>query len=315
MRGVFLGTPSIAVPTLEALVSAGHDVALVVTRPDRPAHRSATPQAPAVKKAATRLGLQVSQPEKVRDRKFRESLEQVAPDVLVVVAYGKILPRTVLEIPRLAPINVHFSLLPGYRGAAPVQWALARGETTTGVTTMVMSEGLDEGDVLLQQEVAIEPAEHAPRLLDRLAEIGGPLLCRTLDGLRDGTVKRRPQDAAAATLAPMLRVEDGVADFALTATEIEGRVRGFDPWPGVWTRCRGKRVRIVEAAATEGETTPESCGHVIELKDDALTVACGKGTILAIRAVQPEGRRAQSARDAVNGRQILPGDDLGHEKG
>lgn len=315
MRGVFLGTPSIAVPTLEALVSAGHDVPLVVTRPDRPAHRSATPQAPAVKKAAVRLGLQVSQPEKVRGRGFRESLEEVAPDVLVVVAYGKILPRAVLEIPRLAPINVHFSLLPRYRGAAPVQWALAREETTTGVTTMVMSEGLDEGDVLLQQKVAIEPTEHAPRLLDRLAEIGGPLLCRTLDGLRDGTVERRPQDAAAATLAPMLRIEDGIADFVLTARAIEGRVRGFDPWPGVWTRCRGKRVRIVEAAAIEGETTPESCGHVIELKDDALTVACGKGTVLAIRTVQPEGRRAQSARDAVNGRQILPGDDLGHEEG
>jgi methionyl-tRNA formyltransferase len=315
VRGVFLGTPAIAVPTLEALVSAGHDVAVVVTRPDRPAHRSATPRPPAVKEAAMRLGLEVIQPESVRDRKFRESLERVAPDVVVVVAYGKILPQAVLEIPRLAPINVHFSLLPRYRGAAPVQWALARGETTTGVTTMVMSEGLDEGDVLLQQEVDIEPAEHAPRLLGRLAEIGGPLLCRTLDGLRDGTVEPRPQDAAAATLAPMLRIEDGIADFSLTAAEIEGRVRGFDPWPGLWAQRRGKRVRIVDAAAVEGETTPEPPGRVIELKDDVLTAACGKGTILAIRAVQPEGRRAQSARDAVNGRQILPGDDLGHEQG
>jgi methionyl-tRNA formyltransferase len=310
VRGVFLGTPSIAVPTLEALVSAGHDVALVVTRPDRPAHRSAKPRPPAVKEAALRLELEISQPEKVRGRRFRESLERVAPDVLVVVAYGKILPRGVLEIPRLAPINVHFSLLPRYRGAAPVQWALARGETTTGVTTMVMSEGLDEGDVLLQQEVAIEPAEHAPGLLDRLAEIGARLLCRTLDGLRDGSVKPHPQDAAAATHAPMLRIEDGVADFGMSSGEIEGRVRGFDPWPGVWTRCRGKRIRIVEAMASDGETS-EPPGRVLELRDDALRAACGQGTILEIRAVQPEGRRVQGARDAVNGRQILPGDELG----
>lgn len=310
MRAVFLGTPSIAVPTLEMLVSSGHEIALVITQPDRPARRSATPRPPAVKEAALRFGLELSQPGKVRGRSFRESLERVAPDVLVVVAYGKILPRAVLEIPRLAPINVHFSLLPRYRGAAPVQWALAHGETTTGVTTMVMSEGLDEGDILLQQEVAIEPGEHAPALLDRLAELGAPLLCKTLDGLRDGSMTPRPQDPAAATLAPMLRPEDGVADFARVARELEGRVRGFDPWPGVWTRCRGRRIRIVEAAALAGETTSAPPGRVLELRDDALTAACGQGTVLAIRTVQPEGRKAQRARDVVNGRQVVPGDDL-----
>jgi methionyl-tRNA formyltransferase len=291
-------------------VSSGHEIALVITQPDRPARRSARPRPPAVKEAALRLGLEVAQPDKARGRSFRESLERVSPDVLVVVAYGKILPRAVLEVPRLAPINVHFSLLPRYRGAAPVQWALARGETTTGVTTMVMSEGLDEGDLLLQQEVAIEPAEHAPALLDRLAEIGARLLCRTLDGLQAGNVTPRPQDPAAATLAPMLRSEDGVADFEQVAREIEGRVRGFDPWPGVWARCRGRRIRIVEAAALDRETTPAPPGRVLELRDDALTTACGQGTILAIRVVQPEGRRAQGARDIVNGRQLVPGDDL-----
>jgi methionyl-tRNA formyltransferase len=231
--------------------------------------------------------------------------------VLVVVAYGKILPRAVLDVPTLAPINVHFSLLPRYRGAAPVQWALARGEAVTGVTTMVISEGLDEGDVLLRQEVPIEPGEHAPRLLDRLAEVGGALLLRTLDGLRDGTVRPTPQDAADATLAPMLRNEDGVADFGLDAREIEGRVRGFDPWPGVWTRCRDRRIRIVEAEASSAETTEAPSGRVLQLRGEALAVACGRGTVLCVRAVQPEGRRVQSARDAVNGRRILPGDDLG----
>jgi methionyl-tRNA formyltransferase len=310
VRGVFLGTPSIAVPTLEALVSAGHEIALVVTQPDRPVRRSTTPRPPAVKEAALELGLRVSQPVKARGRSFRESLERVAPDVLVVVAYGKILPRSVLEIPRLAPINVHFSLLPRYRGAAPVQWALARGETTTGVTTMLMSEGLDEGDVLLQEEVAVEPGEHAPALLDRLAALGAELLCRTLSGLQDGTIVPRPQDPSAATLAPMLRSEDGVADFRRSAREIEGRVRGFDPWPGVWARSRGRRFRVVEAAALEGETTSAPPGRVLELRNDALTIACGEGTVLAIRTVQPEGRRAQSARDIVNGRQLVPGDDL-----
>jgi methionyl-tRNA formyltransferase len=310
VKGVFLGTPSIAVPTLEALVSAGHEIALVITQPDRPVRRSATPRPPAVKEAALRLGLDVSQPARTRGRSFRESIERRSPDVLVVVAYGKILPRAVLEIPSLAPINVHFSLLPRYRGAAPVQWALARGETTTGVTTMVMSEGLDEGDILLQQEVDIEPAEHAPALLDRLAEIGAELLCRTLDGLRDGSVAPRPQDPAAATLAPMLRSEDGTADFDQVAREIEGRVRGFDPWPGVWARCRGRRIRIVEAAALDGETTSAPPGRVLELRGEVLATGCGKGTVLAIRSVQPEGRRVQGARDAVNGRQIVPGDDL-----
>lgn len=310
MRGVFLGTPSIAVPTLEALVSAGHEIVLVVTQPDRPVRRSATPRPPAVKDAALRLGLEVTQPSKARGRSFRESIESRFPDVLVVVAYGRILPRAVLDIPRLAPVNVHFSLLPRYRGAAPVQWALARGETTTGVTTMLMSEGLDEGDILLQQEVAIEPSEHAPALLDRLAEIGARLLCRTLDGLLDGSVVPSPQDPAAATLAPMLRSDDGVADFERTAREIEGRVRGFDPWPGLWARCRGRRIRIVEAAALDGETTSAPPGRVLELRGDALTTACGKGSVLAIQSVQPEGRRVQGARDAVNGRQIVPGDDL-----
>jgi methionyl-tRNA formyltransferase len=313
VRGVFLGTPPNAVPTLEALVSAGHDVALVVTRPDRPARRSAKPRPPAIKEAARRIGLEIAQPEKIREPAFLDRLTRAAPDVLVVVAYGKILPRAVLEIPRLAPINVHFSLLPRYRGAAPVQWALANGDPTTGVTTMVMNEGLDEGDVLLQEEIDVEPHEHAPGLMSRLSEVGARLLCRTLDELEGGRIEPRPQDPDAATRAPMLRREDGVADFDLTAREIEGRIRGFDPWPGVWARCRGRRIRLVDARALGDEATSEPPGRVLELRGDVLATACGRGTLLAIRAVQPEGRRVQGARDAVNGRLVLPGDDLDGE--
>ena len=310
MRAVFLGTPSSAVPTLGAMVRAGHVVVRAVTRPDRPVGRSGAPRPPAVKVAATRLGIEVAQPESIRTQEFVESLRAADPDVLVVVAYGRILPLSVLRAARVAPVNVHFSLLPCYRGAAPVQWALAAGESVTGVTTMRMSEGLDEGDVLLQERVRIEPQEHAPALLERLAAVGASLLVRTLDALALGTLTPCPQDPSLASYAPILQREDGVADFARPAREIEGRVRGFDPWPGVWARRHGKRVRIVEACALEGRGVTERCGRVLILEDQALHVACGDGTVLAVRALQPEGRRVLSARDAVNGRQILPGDDL-----
>jgi len=310
VRAIFLGTPPSAVPTLEAMVEAGHVVARVVTRPDRPAGRSGAARAPAVKVAGERLGIEVAQPASIRTPEFAQSLRAADPDVLVVVAYGRILPRAILDAARIAPVNVHFSLLPRYRGAAPVQWALAAGETDTGVTTMRMSEGLDEGDVLLQEAVRIEPQEHAPALLERLSGIGAGLLIRTLDGLARGTLAPRPQDPSHASYAPILKPEDGVADFARTAREIEGRVRGFDPWPGVWARRGGRRVRIVEARAVECALVTEPSGRVLALEDDTLLVACGAGTVLAVRAIQPEGRRVLSARDAVNGRQLLPGDDL-----
>ncbi|NIX18796.1 MAG: methionyl-tRNA formyltransferase, partial [Actinobacteria bacterium] len=202
MRVVFLGTPQAAVPTLEALIRSDHEVPLVVTRPDRAVGRSRRPIPPPVKRAATEAGLPVLQPTKVRAPEFRETLASQAPDALMVVAYGRILPRSVLEVPRLGPINVHFSLLPRYRGAAPVQWALARGESRTGVTTMLMSEGLDEGDVLLEREVAIEPGEHAPALESRLAVLGAELALETLTGLAAGRIEPRPQDPERATYAP-----------------------------------------------------------------------------------------------------------------
>ena len=309
MRAVFLGTPSTAVPTLESLVTAGHEVPLVITQPDRPAGRSGTPRPPAVKQAAAALGLRVEQPHKVRDAAFLRVLDEARPDVLVVVAYGRILPRPVLELAPMGAVNVHFSLLPKYRGAAPVQWALVNREPVTGVTTMRMSEGLDEGDVLLQHVVAVEPGEHAPSLLERLARIGATLAVETLRRMATGVIEPRPQAEADATFAPRLTVEDGVADFRMTARELEGRVRGLDPWPGVWARRGDRRIRLVRATVHDGGVE-EPEGTVVAFADDALLVACGWGSLLAVRALQPEGRSVVSAREAVNGRQLRPGDRL-----
>ncbi len=310
MKLVFFGTPESAVPTLEAIVAAGHEITRVVTRPDRPVGRSRRPQPPPVKRAAIRHGLTIEQPEKIRRAEFRQTLERSEPDLLVVVAYGKILPRRVLDTGPLGAVNVHFSLLPAYRGAAPVQWTLAEGNTSTGVTTMLMNERLDEGDILLTEELAILPGEHAPALTARLAVSGASLLVRTLAALESGSLAPRPQDHDAASYAPILRRENGRADFSLPARLVEGRVRGFDPWPGVWSARNGRRLRIVEAVAQGegGEAAP--AGRVLGLDGDAAIVACGHGTTLAIRAVQFEGRRVLSVREAVNGRQLEVGDTL-----
>ena len=309
MRIVFLGTPPAAVPSLEAILDAGHEVPLVVTRPDRPVGRSGTPAPPPVKARALQAGLRVLQPTRVRDAAFLSEIEGARADALAVVAYGRILPAPVLAAATQGAINVHFSLLPKYRGAAPVAWALVRGERQTGVTTFRLDEGLDTGDVLLSRLVAIEQFEHAPALLARLATLGGELLAETLDGLSRGTIVPRAQDHAAATAAPMLSRGDGAWDPGWSAREVEGRVRGLDPWPGVWAAKGARRIRLVEAAAME-LTTPKEAGTVLELAEGRLLVAAAGGGVVAITAVQPEGRRAMSARDAVSGRQLTPGERL-----
>lgn len=313
MRVVFLGTPDSAVPSLEALARSGATVPLVVTRPDRPVGRRGTPQPPPVKEAAARLGLPVIQPAKVRkDPAPLERIRSERPDFLAVVAYGKILPASLLDTARRACVNVHFSLLPSYRGAAPVQWALARGETVTGVSTMRMSEGLDEGDVLLQEAVAIEAGERAPSLTRRLAHVGAALLVRTLEGLEAGAISPRPQDHARASFAPLLTREDGCADFSMSAEELEGRVRGFDPWPGVWAAtATGRRVRLVTARAISppaGERARP--GTVVGVEGDAVVVACGGRSTLAVAVLHPEGRRRMTGREAVNGRHLSTGSRL-----
>jgi methionyl-tRNA formyltransferase len=310
VRVVFLGTPAAAVPPLHALIEAGHDLALVVTQPDRPSGRSRRPLPPPVKQAALDRGLELFQPGKVRNTAFRERLAACRPDLLVVVAYGRILPARVLALGTGGAVNVHFSLLPAYRGAAPVQWALARGEAVTGVTTMHMNERMDEGDILLQQEVAIARDEHAPALEQRLARVGSALLVETLRRQEAGELIPRAQEHAKATLAPLLSRADGEITPELSAAEIEGRVRGFDPWPGVWLLRAGKRLRLVEVRALEGTVPDEPAGSLVELTREGLLMACGHGTRLLLLRVQPAGGKPLAARDAVNGRHVRVGDRL-----
>ncbi len=305
-----MGTPDTALPSLDALLAAGHDVSLVCTQPDRPVGRRKEPQASPVKTFALARNLEVIQPEKVRGPEFQDVITRAAPDLLVVVAYGRILTRAVLDATRHGAINLHFSLLPALRGAAPVQWALARGERETGVTTFRINEGLDTGDVLAQRRVAIVPGEHAPALLDRLAVEGSRLLVETLAGLAAGSISPTPQDHAKASAAPRLDRGDGGWTETWTAAELEGRVRGFDPWPGVWAVRAGRRLRITGATAVAGARVVSDAGTVLSLDAEGLRLACAGGTVAIVDSIQSEGGRAMRAREAVNGRLLCPGDRL-----
>src|SRR5580704_6517763 len=245
MKLVFCGTPEFAVPTLEAVLAAGHQVDLVVTQPDRAAGRGMEMHAPPVKRAALAHGIPVLQPEKIRtNAEFRELLESIKPDAILVVAYGRIIPRWMLDLPPLGNINLHGSLLPRYRGAAPVQWAVANGDTTTGVTTMRIDEGLDTGDMLLAHVVPIAAHETAPDVFRSLSDVGAQLMVQTLGRLAAGTVDPQPQDHSLATLAPILTREDGAIDFTRGAHQIYNRWRGFQPWPGAHTMLRGKKLIV-----------------------------------------------------------------------
>jgi methionyl-tRNA formyltransferase len=305
-----MGTPQTAVPALDSLLVAGHDVVLVVTRPDRRVGRGRSRQPPPVKEFAGSRGLRLLQTDNVRSPEFLEALGSVSPEVLVVVAFGRILPRRVLDAARHGAINVHFSLLPAYRGAAPVQWALASGEEVTGVTTFRLDEGLDTGDLLGHRSVAIAAGEHAPALLDRLAAAGAELLVETLSGLAAGSIRPTPQDHDRATIAPRLTVEDGRWDPSWSARELEGRVRGFDPWPGVWAQRSRKRIRLVEARALPDAVAEGEPGTVLSLHGEVLRLSCAGGTVAVVDSVQPDGGRVLRARDAVNGRLLRPGDRL-----
>ena len=251
------------------------------------------------------------QPEKVRTPDFLAAIAAAAPDVIAVVAYGRILTRPVREAARMGAVNLHFSLLPAYRGAAPVQWALARGERLTGVTTFRLDDGLDTGEILASRKVPILPGEHAPALLARLAVEGAALLVGTIVGLAAGSIRPMPQDANFATAAPLLAAEHGFWDPAWTASELSGRVRGFDPWPGVWATSAGRRIRLVEADPVPEAITDAAPGTILALDGDAVRVACAAGTAAAISSLQPEGGRAMRGRDAVNGRLLTPGVRLG----
>ncbi len=307
---VFCGTPQFAVPTLRALVEAGHSVRLVVTQPDRPVGREQQITAPPVKQTAQQFGIPVVQPEKIKNNlEFRAQLEQIAPRAIVVVGYGRIIPKWMIDLPPLGNINLHGSLLPKYRGAAPVQWAIAMGETVTGVTTMRIDEGLDTGDILLQRETAIAPEEPALTVGPRLAEIGAPLMVETLAGLEAGTINPTPQDNTRASLAPILKKEDGLVDAARPASEIVNRWRGFQPWPGAYTTFRGRNLALHSLNAMDSS---ELAPGELRVEHDKLIAGCGGGTAIEILELQPEGKRRMSARDFIHGYRPASGEKLGN---
>jgi len=300
MRLVFLGTPAFAVPTLERAVAAGHQVLEVVTQPDRPRGRGQKDAPPPVKQAAERLGLAVYQPERVRRPEAVERLRMLAPDAMVVVGYGQIIPQSVIDIAPLGILNVHASLLPKYRGAGPIQWAVVNGETHTGVTIMRIDAGLDTGDMLLKRETAIGPDENAVELGRRLAGMGADLLVEALDGLAAGTIVPEKQDASQATYAPMLKKEDGRIDWSQPAAAIHNRVRGLQPWPGAYTGLRGHTLHIWRARPAEiASGSPP--GALAGVKP--LVVACGTGG-LELLELQLEGRKRLPAAEFANGQRL-----------
>ena len=311
LRLVFCGTPQFAVPTLEALIAAGHEIALVVTQPDRPVGRKQVLTAPPVKLTALSQGLEVTQPEKIKNNlEFRSRLESIAPDAIVVVAYGRIIPKWMLDLPRFGCINLHGSLLPKYRGAAPIQWAVAMGERSTGNTTMLLEEGLDTGPILLQQEVQVLPEQTAIDLFAELSVSGAPLVVETLSGLASGTIQPKQQDHSQATLARILEREDGRMDFAVrTATELWNRWRGFQPWPGAFTFLNGKKLIVHQLRpASISETSQPG---VVRVDGNHLLVGCTEGTELELVELQPEGKGRMTAAEFLHGNPIPSGTKLG----
>ena len=305
---IFCGTPQFAVPTLERLVDAGFAVDSVVTQPDRPRGRGMEMAFSPVKQRALELGLPVIQPDRIKNNdEFRTQLATLKPDAISVVGYGRIIPQWMIELPPLGNINLHASLLPKYRGAAPIQWAIASGETVTGVTTMRIDAGLDTGDILLQKEIPIAPEDNAEILAPRMAAIGAELMVETLHGLKKGTIRPQPQDDSKATLAPLLKKEDGRINFHRPAPEIVNRIRGFQPWPGAFTTFRGKNLHIW-AARQDGHYLEEG---ELAVEGERLIVGCGLGTALELLELQPEGKKRMAARDFMHGHRLSSGENLG----
>ncbi len=316
LKLVFCGTPQFAVPTLEALLAAGHEVALAVSQPDRPAGREHQLTAPPVKQRALAAGLEVTQPEKIKSNaEFRSQLEAIAPDAIVVVAYGRIIPPWMLAAPRLGCVNLHASLLPKYRGAAPIQWAIAMGDAYTGNTTMLLEEGLDTGPILMQETMEIGPEQTAVELFPLMANAGAPLVVRTLAGLADGTIHPEPQNHEGATYAPLLDREDGRMDFCLrSATELYNRWRGFQPWPGAFTALNGKKL-IVHRMAIAHESYASRLGFAepgwILAEDGHLLACCAENTWLELQEVQLEGKKRLDAADFLRGNPLTGDARLG----
>jgi len=307
VRAVFMGTPEFAVPALGAMLEAGVEVAGVVTQPDRPAGRGREVTASPVKRVAVERGIEVLQPLKIKAPDAVDWVQGKHADVIVVVGYGQIIPASVFDYPKLGTVNVHASLLPKYRGAAPIQWAIANGETVTGVTTMRIEAGLDTGDILLAREVEIGPEETASELSPRLAGMGAELLIETLRGLEAGTITPRKQDNAAATYAPILKKKDGRVDWSRSARAIFNQVRGFDPWPGAFTTFRGELLQLRRVRVAGGSAGGPGR---IEVAGRTLLVACGEGG-LEVLELQPEAKRRMTAQEFLNGWRPESGEMLG----
>ena len=302
-----MGTPEFAVPSLSALIGAGHEIAAVVTQPDRPSGRGKVLTPPPVKTAAEAAGIPVLQPAKIRTEEFFTKLLSYSPDLICVTAYGRILPKSILDLPRHGCVNAHASLLPKYRGAAPINWAIVKGESVTGVTTMLMDEGMDTGDMLLKREVSIEDDDTGETLSRKLSIVGGELLVETLALLEEGRLSPEKQDESLATYAPIIKKEDGLIDWSLPARDIRNLVRGMLPWPGAYTSLGGKMLKIFRAAVWEGEGRP---GEVIKSGGGILRVATGEGA-LDVLELQIEGGKRLETAAFLAGRKIPEGAILG----
>jgi methionyl-tRNA formyltransferase len=297
MRIVYMGTPPFAVPPLQSLITAGHEVIGVVTRIDKPAGRGKVLTPPAVKIAAEQSDIPVFQPKRVREPESIAAIRAMGPEIIVVAAYGQILPREILTLPRFGCINIHASLLPAYRGAAPINWAIIKGETQTGITIMQMDEGMDTGAILTQESVPIAPRDTAGDLTEKLSELGSWLIVDTLSRIRLEGLAAVPQDNSKASMAPLLKKEDGLINWTMNARDIHNRVRGLSPWPGAFSFLNGKLIKFIETDHTEGTGEP---GALYEQGRDSLAIGTGSG-LLSIVSIQPEGKKPMSAAEFLRG--------------
>ena len=314
MKLVFCGTPYFAVPALNALVGAGHQVELVLSQPDKPAGRNGEVHATPVKQAALAHGIPVTQPEKLKlNDSLRETLTALRPDAIIVVAYGRILPQWMLDLPRHGCINGHGSLLPRWRGAAPIQWAIASGDVETGITTMQLNAGLDTGAMLLKRSIPITGTTTSPELFASLATVAAELMVETLAGLEAGSMTPQAQDNARATLAPILTRDDARIDFSRTAVAIDQRFRGFQPWPGAFTMLRGKKLIVHAMRPLPSSYTSTAQPGTVQAEANAWMVACGQGTMLELSELQMEGKKRMRADDFFRGFQVRGGELLGGE--
>lgn len=311
MKVIFMGTPDFAVGTLEALIQAGHEILLVVTQPDKPKGRGKSMQFPPVKEAALSHDISVYQPRRVREPECVDYLRKYQADIIVVVAFGQILPCEILAMPKYGCVNVHASLLPKYRGAAPIQWAVINGERVTGVTTMRMDEGLDTGDMIMKEEVELVPEETGGSLFDRLAQTGAELCVRTLEAIQDGTAVYIPQDHEAATHTTMIKKELGEMDWSRPAKELECLIRGLNPWPSAYTHLNGKTLKIWKAMVVAQEMEKGEPGVVTAVEKDRIVVQTGEGQ-LALLEVQMEGKKRMATDAFLRGFSVDVGNKFGH---